>query len=409
MTSLRDSINTLQRYSRHGALNLSDVYEFLMMKRPLTVGEIIHRIQSLPDSVPFSTNIVTDVAMGGEVSLTLNRDGTYQFRGSMRAHGAFSFSFRVGVVVRSGSGQVALAVQHTGEVFGTDTPGKRQDDWDEAHGAEDLSRVFLLRNLWPDISRGSQMTVRTTADVTGTLGTAENVIKDVAEVFIVAETLGVNLAICVVIGSELGKADPGLPGLAGVIGIGVIAGGLFIWGPLAIGPAFILGVAAELIVAAMVKVRPLEIFEIDFAKQVFRDSLDFERIRITNLVGLGGRPFTLPTVDDHILINIGVSDAMFDAPYQNRESGVSHSGAAPDPRTDSRLADRACNFGWRIRPRLAVRGRTGTGVHRQNRRLQVRASGRAMGFDVQRGTSSHRGRLVRRNRTTGAGQHSPSA
>ncbi len=133
MTSLRDSIDTLKKYSRSNALNLSDVYKFLLMERPLTVGEIIDKIQSLPESIPFHANIVTDVAMGGEVSLTLNRNGSYRFNGSMKAGGAFSFSFRVGVVVRSVSGQVSLTVQHTGKVFGTDTPGDRQDDWDEIH------------------------------------------------------------------------------------------------------------------------------------------------------------------------------------------------------------------------------------------------------------------------------------
>ena len=58
----------------------------------------------------------------------------------------------------------------------------------------------------------------------------------------------------------------------------------------------------------------LEPPEIDFVRKVFGDSLDFERIRVTNMVGLGGRPFTLPTIDNHILINIGVSGTMFDAP-----------------------------------------------------------------------------------------------
>ncbi len=134
------------------------------------------------------------------------------------------------------------------------------------------------------------MTVRTTSELSGVLATAGDVIKDVAEVFLVAETLGVGLAICVVIGSELGDMNARLPGVGGVIGIGVIAGGIFIWGPLAIGPAFILGVTAGLIVDALIKIRRLEPPEIGFVKQVFGDSLDFERIRITNLVGLGARP-----------------------------------------------------------------------------------------------------------------------
>ena len=62
--------------------------------------------------------------------------------------------------------------------------------------------------------------------------------------------LGVSLAICVVLGAELGNMGATLPGLGGVIGIGIIAAGLFIWGRLAIGPAFILGTTVGLIVEA---------------------------------------------------------------------------------------------------------------------------------------------------------------
>src|SRR5208337_103806 len=119
------------------------------------------------------------------------------------------------------------------------------------------------------------------------------------------------LAICLVIGSELGEAGASVPGLGGVVGLGIVAGSLFIWGPLAIGPAIIIGVAAGAIVDSMVKIRRLRPDEIDFAKQVFGDSLDFDRIRLTNLSGVDTRPFTVPTVDDTILVNIGNS---FDAP-----------------------------------------------------------------------------------------------
>jgi hypothetical protein len=312
MTSLRESIDTLIKYSHEDALNLSDVYKFLQMDVPLTVAEIMDRIESLPESIPFHAKIVTAVALGGEVFLVLNRDGSYRFSGFMRATGAFSFSFRVGVVVRSASGQVSLALQSTGEVFGTDTPGERQFDWDERHlKFDETSR--LLRNLWPDLV-GGRMSVRTTSDLSGTLATVGGILKDVVEILIVAETLGAGLAICVVIGSELGNVDLRMPGVGGVIGIGIIAGGVIIWGPLAIGPAFLVGVTTGLIVDALIKIRRMEPPEMDFAKQVFGNSLDFEMIRVTNMVGLGNAPFTLPTIDNHILVNIGVSDAMYDAP-----------------------------------------------------------------------------------------------
>ncbi len=315
MTSLRDSIKTLRKFSPSKALNLSDVYKFMLMDLPLTVGELIDRIMSLPESVPFHANIVTDVAMGGEVFLTLDRGGSYRFRGSMRASGAFSFSFRVGIIVRSASRQVSLALQRTGKVFGTDTPGDREVHWDEDQLAstESAKKTNLIRDLWPDISGGT-MTVRTTAELSGVLATVADVIKDVTEVFIVAETLGASLAICVVISSELGELGLRMPGLGGVLGIAIIAGSIVIWGPLAIGPAFLVGVAVGEVVDLLIKIRSLTPEEMDFVKQVFGDSINFEKIRITNMVGLRSAAFTLPTLDDHILLNMGVNVDMFHHP-----------------------------------------------------------------------------------------------
>lgn len=311
MKSFRANIATLQRYSPQATLNVSDVYKFLLMERPVSINALDAKIASLPESVPFHSTIVTGAALGGEVSITLNRNGSYRFSGFMRATGLPSFSFRVGAVVRSASGQVTVAAQHTGKVFGTDTPGERQNNWDEF--VTDPKKTKLTRNLWSDIS-GGQMAVSRSSELSGVLGTATDIIKDVAEFFVVAETLGASLAICLVIGSELGDAGVDVPGMGGVVGVGIVAGSLFIWGPLAIGPAFILGVAAGAIVDSMVKIRRLLPPEEDFVKEVFGDTLDFNKIRLTNLVGLGGRPFTIPTVDDHVLVNIGVSNDMFDAP-----------------------------------------------------------------------------------------------
>jgi len=308
MTSLRDSIATLPRYVPGDALNISEVAEFVRMERPVSLSALVAKIASLPDSVPFHSIIETGTALGGEVTITLNRDGSYRFRGFMRASGALSFSFRISAVVRSASKQVTVAAQRSGEVFGTDTPGDRQFNWDEV--SDNPKRMQLIRNTWPDISGGTMVVNRST-ELSGVLGTAVDIVKDVAEFLLVAETLGAGLAICLVIGSELGDAGVSVPGLGGVVGLGIVGGSLFIWGPLAIGPAILIGVAAGAVVDSMVKIRRLTTDEENFAKRVFGDSIDFEHVRLTNLSGIGTRPFTFPTVDNTILINIGNS---FDAP-----------------------------------------------------------------------------------------------
>jgi hypothetical protein len=126
----------------------------------------------------------------------------------------------------------------------------------------------LIRNVWPDVSAGT-LVVSRSSDLAGVLGTAVDIVKDVAEFFVVAGTVGTGLAVCVVVGSELSQAAVGLPGLGGVVGLGVFAGVVYVFGPFAIVPAVVAGVAAGAVVDSMIKLRKLSADEIAFARQVF--------------------------------------------------------------------------------------------------------------------------------------------
>jgi hypothetical protein len=302
MRSLRGGIRRVPRFPLDRTLNVSDVAQFVRIERPISVAALTTRLDSLPDSVPFHSTIVTGAALGGEVDITLKSDGSHTFSGFMRATGLPSFSFRVVAVVRSASGQVMVVAQHSGKVFGSDTPGDRQNNWNET--GTDRDQVKLIRNVWPDISGGTMVVTRS-SELAGVLGTAVDVITDVAEFFVGAVTLGVGPAVCLVVGSELNRAGVSLPGLGGVVGLGVVGGVVYIWGPSAIVAAIVAGVVVGEIVDAMVKIRRLRDDEVAFARQVFGDSLDFDRIRLTNLSGLSARPFTTPTVDGTILLNVG--------------------------------------------------------------------------------------------------------
>lgn len=302
MRPLRAGIRRLSRFPFDRTLNVSDVAQFVGIDRPISVTALTTRLDSLPDSVPFHSTIVTGAALGGEIDITLKSDGSYTFSGFMRATGLPSFSFRVVAVVRSASGQVTLVAQHSGEVFGFDTPGDRQNNWNET--GTDRGQMKLIRNVWPDISGGT-MVVSRSSELAGVLGTAVDVVKDVAEFFVGAVTLGIGPAVCLVVGSELNRAGVSLPGLGGVVGLGVAGGVVYIWGPSSIVAAIVAGVVVGEIVDAMVKIRRLRDDEVAFARQVFGDSLDFDRIRLTNLSGFSTRAFTTPTVDGTILVNIG--------------------------------------------------------------------------------------------------------
>jgi hypothetical protein len=308
MSSLQSGIQKLPRFPPGQTINVSDVARFVGMEMPVSVKNLIGRLDTLPESVSFHNNIETGAALGGSVDLTLNRDGSYKFSGGMRATGLPSFSFRVVAIVRSASGQVTLVAQRSGRVFGSDTPGPRDNNWNEIGTDQDQMKV--IRNVWPDISGGA-MVESHSSELAGVLGTVVDVVKDIGEFFVVAETLGAGLALYVTAGSELSRVGVSLPGLGGVVGLGVVGGVVFIFGPFATVPALVLGVAAGAIVDAMVKIRSLSDGEVAFARQVFADSLDYGRVRLTNLSGLARKAFTAPTVDGTILVNIGNA---FDAP-----------------------------------------------------------------------------------------------
>ena len=52
----------------------------------------------------------------------MRSDGTYTFRGHLRATGFPSFAYKVQVAIRCSTG-VVIVVEASGRVFGTDTPG----------------------------------------------------------------------------------------------------------------------------------------------------------------------------------------------------------------------------------------------------------------------------------------------
>src|SRR6185312_8549288 len=53
--------------------------------------------------------------------------------------------------------------------------------------------------------------------------------------------------------------------------------------------------------------------EIDFAKQVFDDTIPWDRVLLVDAVGWQGRPFTVPGMDQAFIINIGLGSYFADA------------------------------------------------------------------------------------------------
>jgi hypothetical protein len=64
--------------------------------------------------------------------------------------------------------------------------------------------------------------------------------------------------------------------------------------------------------------------EIAFADRVFMGKVDYSRVILTNLTHDGGRKYTIPSIDDSILVNLG--DAL-DTPMSHAQPGTDY----PEP------------------------------------------------------------------------------
>lgn len=107
-------------------------------------------------------------------------------------------------------------------------------------------------------------------------------------------------------GDLLKEAKDFLNSPGGAAGIFVSGATIFVGGPMAVVPAVIAGIAAtEAVNELLIKTREMNPEERTLAELVFGKTLPpFEKIKLTNLAGLGDRPFTTPTATGY-LVNLG--------------------------------------------------------------------------------------------------------
>ncbi len=301
MTTLRESVDSLTRFAPGAPVNLTEVANYLATSA--SARAVIDAAAAFNRDVQLSQRVVTDDPVGGEVILTLHKDGGYTFSGHMRATGFTSHSYRVTVVLRLPDGQGVLAAQQSGDVYGTDTPGDRVSQWTHT-GGNDTPQAKVVRSRWPEISR-CHLEVQQSTSLTGVLGAGLDILEGVGTFVVGAALVGAPAAAVLVLGPELSNAGVSVPGIGGVAGLAIVGGTAVIFGPLAIVPAIVIGVAAGALVDHMIHLREMTTDEKNFARTVYGDSIDFDPVRITNLSGFGTRPFAVPTIDGTILLNIG--------------------------------------------------------------------------------------------------------
>ncbi len=303
--SLSDNIRKFHLFARPRVVSLEEVARGLGMARPVSLREMNRRLGAIPTEVRLGSSITTGAALGGRADLVLRSDGTYTSSGHMRATGFPSFAYQVTVHIQGNGARLLPTAFHQGRVFGTDTPGDRQRKWTESGTNENI------RQGWLSIAENPRLEVRKEYNLSGTLGAVTDIAVKIAEFAGLAAVANPATAAVITLGSALDEAvDLPAPHKDWPLGVTVAAGVILVFGPAAIVPAIVAGGVAELAVAT----RTLRDDEWDFVRKVFGDTLPpREQIILTNMLGKGDRPYTLPTVGGKYLVNLG-GGGRFDNP-----------------------------------------------------------------------------------------------
>jgi hypothetical protein len=160
--------------------------------------------------------------------------------------------------------------------------------------------------FWTEIHQ-SAITVNFSYQDVGLLHTIEDLALDFVGILAAYSVVGGAVSAVIAIGSELTNlAGAGAGPVVWWGGVVVAAGVCMVWGPLALIPAVVTGVAAGAVTNALIQSRPISAEEAYFADQVYNGTLPpASQVVLTNLSGLNGSAFTVPNAAGTILISIG--------------------------------------------------------------------------------------------------------
>jgi hypothetical protein len=332
----------------NGGASLETVRALIGLPRPASVAAVLARWN---ESVTFEEPLVTadGVALGGDHKVTVSRNGDWHYEGHFRATGFPSFNVSVAAHVTGTDGTVLL-FSAQGQVFGTNESGDREYNFDQRGNNP------LIRYQWAGF-RHAQFTHDLQFDA-NYFGSAGELLALVTEAALVVAVGGVG-ALVVVCAAEASIANLQELSLPGTVGVVVTGGVLLVFGPAAIMPALVFGVAAGAATAALVKQRALRDDEWSVVETVFPPGqLPRERILITNLTGIGGRPFTMPAPGDVILVNLGGG---FDDPTKYAGKGGDNDGS----RKPGQLLIHELTHAWQIAHSHFTPGLMCTGIFNQ--------------------------------------------
>ena len=146
-----------------------------------TVLDRLAEVESF--TVEHDINTDDDTPINGHVGFELFSDGGYRFFGHMRATGGTSYHYGLQGWVSTSDGAV-IAAQRTGNVYGTDTPGDRQDNFDQSGNNP------AIKLNWAALRDQHALGYSMQADIGGVLGTVVDVLEFAVKGIIANVVLG---------------------------------------------------------------------------------------------------------------------------------------------------------------------------------------------------------------------------
>ncbi|MGH6612764.1 hypothetical protein [Sphingomonas sp.] len=237
--------------------------------------------------------------IGGRVEVWIRANGTYTFKFHVHNSGAVGVKFMVRATVVLPCG-IAITEAFSGFV---DADPRNADL--TVDRKQDLIRQYWRDNNnfsnWPGKEHGW---VDINTEFTGVFGAITDILE--AIIGVLSKVAGTAVGVVLGLAHSIGDLVGGL-GFSGVLG--VIAGAIVMIAP---GGTLLLATVAGVgaftsseIIRALVKDRELTVGERTLLDAVFQSKVDFNDVRITNVAGLGGRPFTMPGVDGKTYLNLG--------------------------------------------------------------------------------------------------------
>jgi hypothetical protein len=138
MISARAAIRGIEGIN--APLSVKNLAANFALKPPFHLSETLKRAMGpyVVASGPMQTDTVN-----GWCEVTFSRDGSYRWRGQIHEAGALNHYYYVQTTLGLLPPGQWLIAAHEGRVFGTLTPGSRDDAWDES-GQDDRIRVGWL-------------------------------------------------------------------------------------------------------------------------------------------------------------------------------------------------------------------------------------------------------------------------